>query len=100
MLRYVLAAVLAIPALPALSQTEKEVSCGYQADVVDAIQQARLDDIKEQDVKDKILSSDPAWPDNYSNAIPVIAPWVYELPIKQVRNNDLGDVWEELCLQQ
>lgn len=100
MMRFVLVAALSITAVPALSQTEKEVSCGYQAQVVDAIQQARLDRVKERNVKKTLRDSDPTWPENYDAAIPLIAPWVYELPMKQVRENDLGDVWTEMCLQQ
>ena len=100
MMRFVVAATLALAAGPALSQSEKEVSCGYQAEVVDAIQQARLDRVKERDVQKTLLEGAPTWPENYNAAIPLIAPWVYELPMKQVRQNDLGDVWSELCALQ
>ena len=98
--RLILAAAFVACAMPALGQTEKEVSCGYQSQVVAAIQQARIDKIAERDVQKAVLAKDPDWPENYNAAIPLIAPWVYELPMKQVRDNDLGDVWGELCLQQ
>ena len=100
MQRFIVAALVASVALPALAQSEKEVSCGFQADVVKAIQQARLDRVKERDVQRTILDSDPAWPDNFDNAIPLITPWVYELPMKQVQDNDLGKIWNQNCLQQ
>lgn len=98
MLRHILTATLVVAALPALSETEKQISCGYQADVVDAIQKARLDKVKERGVEKVILDTDPQWPAKFNKTIPLIAPWVYELPIKQVRENDLGDIWNESCL--
>lgn len=100
MMRLPLAALIAVMAGPVAAEAEKEESCGYQAKVVQAIQQARLDRVKERRVEKTILDSNPGWPENYNAAIPLITPWVYELPMKQVRNNDLGDVWIELCLQQ
>lgn len=100
MRRFVFVAALAVSAAPALGQTEKETSCGYQAQVVIAIQQARLDNVRERNVKRTVLDTNPTWPDNYNAAIPLIAPWVYELPMDQVRDNNLGEVWNEMCLQQ
>lgn len=100
MLRLSLAVVLTFSALPAVAQSDKEVSCGYQAQVVAAVQQARLDRVEERSVQKTILESDPEWPANFNNAIPLITPWVYEMPMKDVRENDLSDVWSELCLQQ
>lgn len=97
---FVLAAVLAISAVPAFAQTEKEVSCQYQAQVVEAIQTARLDRVKERDVKRAVLGVDQGWPERFNAAIPLITPWVYELPMDQVRDNNLGEVWNEMCLQQ
>jgi hypothetical protein len=82
------------------AQESKEESCGYQADVVAAIQQARLDRVAERDVQSHILAQSPAWPEQYSNAIPLIAPWVYEQKRKVIRNESLSDAWSELCLQQ
>lgn len=88
--------------LPAISVAEdsKEQSCAYQAQVVTAIQEARKDRVRERDVAQTIADSAPEWPENYSNAIPLIAPWVYEQPMKVIRNEDLGAAWLELCLQQ
>ena len=100
MLRLCLAALLAVTAVPAFAQSEKEVSCGFQSDVVKAIQQARIDKVRERDVQKTILESDPEWPDNFDNAIPLITPWVYELPMKQVQENDLGAIWNQNCMQQ
>ena len=76
----------------------KEDSCGYQAQVVAAIQQARLDRVKERDVPKAIAATNPTWPENYNAAIPLIAPWVYEKKMRVVRKNDLAAAWKEVCL--
>ena len=99
MIRIVLAVAFVFSALPAMSQTKKEVSCGLQSDVVDAVQKARLDNVAERDVKAAVLAGDPTWPEKYNNVIPIVTGWVYGLTIKEVKENDLGDVWSELCIQ-
>lgn len=97
-IRLTLAAALL--ATPALAEDTKEESCAYQAQVVAAIQKARLDRVKERDVPQAIADSTPGWPEIYSNAIPLITPWVYEQKMKVIRNEDLGAVWNEMCLKQ
>lgn len=86
-------------AAPAQAADSKEESCGYQAQVVAAIQKARLDRVKERDVAKVIAASDPTWPENYNNAIPLITPWVYEKKMSVVRKNDLAAAWKEVCLK-
>lgn len=86
-------------AVPAGAQS-KEESCGYQAEIVAAIQQARLDRVKERDVPKHIAGTSPTWPDNYNAAIPLIAPWVYEQKMSVIRNDDLATGWKELCMKQ
>lgn len=98
LIRLTLAAALLTT--PALAADSKEQSCAYQAQVVAAIQQARLDRVKERDVPKAIAATDPEWPENYNNAIPLIAPWVYEQKMQVIRNEDLSAAWSELCLQQ
>ena len=87
-------------ATPAIAATDKVESCGYQADVVAAIQQARLKRVKERDVPKAIAATNPGWPENYNAAIPLIAPWVYEKKMRIIRKEDLAAAWKELCLQQ
>ena len=99
MTRFALFAAMTLMAAPAVAQDKAE-SCGYQADVVAAVQQARLDRVPEREVQDHILATSPAWPEQYNNAIPLIAPWVYEQKRKVIRNESLADAWTELCLQQ
>lgn len=78
----------------------KEASCGYQADVVAAVQQARRDRVSERKVPEAIAATNPTWPENFNNAIPLIAPWVYEQKMKVIRKEDLAATWRELCMQQ
>ena len=100
MTRFALTCAAALFALPALAEEEdKAQSCGYQADVVAAVLQARLDRVAERKVTDHILAQEPAWPEKYNNTIPLIAPWVYEQKRRVVRNEDLAAAWNELCLQ-
>lgn len=95
-----IAIVAAVLATPLAAQETKEQSCKYQADVVAAVQQARLDRVKERDVAKAVADSGPTWPENYNAAIPLITPWVYEQKMRDVRKKDLGAAWLELCLQQ
>ncbi|MES0861683.1 hypothetical protein ABLN87_04935 [Ruegeria sp. SCPT10] len=98
MLRIAIAA--AVLATPLAAAETKEQSCQYQADVVAAIQQARIDRVKERDVPQAVADSSPTWPENYNAAVPLITPWVYEQKMRDVRKKDLGAAWLELCLQQ
>jgi hypothetical protein len=90
----------AVIAAPVMADVTAEESCGYQGDVVAAIQQARLDRVKERTLSETLTAAEPSWPDNFNAAIPLIAPWVYEQKMKVIRNEDLGEVWKERCLDQ
>lgn len=94
------ALIACLLATPVLAAETKAESCGYQAEVVAAIQKARLDRVAERDVPGAIAATNPTWPKNYNNAIPLIAPWVYEKKRRVIRKEDLSAAWKELCLQQ
>lgn len=100
MTRFALILATAAFATPAFAQDSQEETCGYQADVVAAIQQARLDRVAEREVQAHILATAPEWPEQYNNAIPLITPWVYEQKRRVIRNEDLSAAWSELCLSQ
>jgi len=87
-------------ATPSFAAETKAQSCGYQADVVAAIQKARLDRVAERDVPKAIAATNPTWPESYNNAIPLITPWVYEKKRRIIKTEDLSAAWKELCLQQ
>ncbi len=99
MIRQVTLACL-LMASPAVAGETKAQSCGYQSDVVAAIQKARLERVKERDVVATIVATNPKWPANYNAAIPLITPWVYEKKRRVIKNEDLAAAWKELCLQQ
>ena len=97
----VFACLLTTPAIaPVYAAETKAQSCGYQADVVAAIQKARLDRVKEREVPKAIAATNPGWPENYNAAIPLIAPWVYDKKRKVLKTEDLSAAWKDLCLQQ
>lgn len=87
-------------AQPVLAETAKEVDCGYQADVVAAVQAARLARVKERAVPDHVAATDPDWPEKYSVVVQLVTPWVYEMKMRELKVADLGAAWKELCLQQ
>ncbi|QUJ75195.1 hypothetical protein KDD17_09170 [Sulfitobacter albidus] len=87
-------------AVPATAQTAKQTDCGYQADVVAAVQAARIDRVGERKVAAHIGGTDTAWPDKYDAVIPLVTPWVYQMKMSEVRSSDLGAAWKEVCLSQ
>lgn len=93
-----LAGVLTVSALPVTAATDAEIDCTYQADVVNAVRQARIDGVKERAVPQAVQAASPTWPENYNAVVPLIAPWVYEMKMREVRANDLGAAWKEMCL--
>ncbi len=94
-----LAAGLLATSGPAFAETKKETDCSYQADVVGAVRQARIDRVNERSVKAKV-TAEATWPENYNNAIPLVTPWVYEMKMRDVKEQDLAAAWKELCLAQ
>lgn len=102
MFRVSLIAGLAAAALggPVGAQTAQKIAdCGHQAEVVKAIQQARLDRVAERQVQAHVLEN-ATWPENFNTAIPLLTPWVYEMRMRDLRTQDLAEAWTELCLQQ
>ncbi len=89
-----------VVAAPAMAEETAEESCGYQADVVAAVQQARRDRVKERNLTETLTAGETNWPENYNAAIPLVAPWIYDQKMKVIRNEDLGAVWKEQCLGQ
>lgn len=100
MVSMVFAGSMLVTAAPAFAATAAEVDCAYQADVVEAVRQARIDRVKEREVSAAIKAKAPTWPEKYNAAIPLIAPWVYEMKMGDVKQNDLAAAWKELCLSR
>ncbi len=100
MVSMVLAGSMMAVASPSFAQSSAEADCTYQADVVEAVRQARIDSVAEREVPEAIEASAPTWPDKYDAAIPLIAPWVYEMKMREVRENNLAAAWKEMCLSR
>jgi len=96
----ILAALSAAFATPALAQTTKAEDCGYQADVVAAVQAARIARVGERDVAGHVAETAPEWPENYNAVIPLVTPWIYQMKRSEVKSADLKAAWTELCLAQ
>jgi hypothetical protein len=102
MTRFTLFAALCIFATPTLAadKISKAEDCGYQADVVAAIQVARLDRVKEAKLAEAIAQTDPTWPDKYNNAITVLGGPIYQIKRRDLKKVDLGVQWKEACLSR
>lgn len=98
MVRILLACAIVMTAAPSMAQTEKEISCGYQADLVVAIAQARLNRVAERDLSQK-LAQTATWPDKYNVLIPIFAPFIYEQKRRDVRNADWRASTFSQCMQ-
>ncbi|NOR29798.1 MAG: hypothetical protein GQ539_01725 [Sulfitobacter sp.] len=95
----VIAGLLASGA-PVLAQTAKETDCAYQADVVDAVRQARLARVNERKVAAHVKAAAHSWLEKYMAIVPLVTPWVYEMKMRDVKASDLGAAWKEMCLGQ
>ena len=96
-MRLALVTVLSFCAMPALAQSKTEV-CGLQGDVVGAIQQARLDRVKSDEVVPTLVAANPEW-NSMAEAMPQMVDWVYSLKRRDLKNVQLGDAAESQCLE-
>ena len=94
-----LAAISMAVSGPALAASKKEESCMHQAAVVAAVQQARLNRVKEREVPATVQAK-ATWPEDFNTAIPLVTPWVYEMKMRDVKKSDLSASWKEMCLVQ
>lgn len=98
MLRSTLVLALALASVPAIAQSEKEVSCGHQADLAAAIVKARLDGVAERDLPTE-LAKVATWPAQYADVvIPVFAPFIYEQKRSDLRKSDLRQTTFDQCM--
>ena len=100
MIRVLSVVACAAVAAPAVAATAKEKDCGYQGDVVSAVQGARVARVKEREVAAHVADAAPEWPEKYNAVIPLVTPWVYGLTMAEVKSADLGAAWKEQCLAQ
>lgn len=87
-------------ASPSFAQVTKEVDCGYQGDVVAAVQAARIARVGERGVASHVQAAAPEWPDKYNAVIALVTPWIYGFKRAEITSVDLGALWKEQCLAQ
>jgi hypothetical protein len=92
-------AALLMTSGPGFAASEKETDCGHQAAVVGAVREARIERVKEREVPAHVEAV-ATWPENYNNAITLVTPWVYEMKMRDVKDQDLAAAWNEMCLAQ
>ena len=100
MIRVLTAILCLATAAPAFAASAKQKDCGFQGDVVAAVQAARVAKVKERDMVDHIAGTTPDWPEKYNAVVPLVTPWIFSLKMSEVKTADLSAAWNELCLQQ
>ena len=102
MTRFALLAALVALATPTFAADEisKEDDCAYQADVVGAIQTARMDRVRESKLAEAIAVTEPTWPEQYNNAITILGGPIYQLKRRDLKGIDLSAQWKEACLSR
>jgi len=94
-----LAALAVVVSSPTFAASQKETDCFYQASVVAAVQNARLKRVSEGEVAGTVMAT-ADWPERYSDAIPLITPWVYEMKMGDLRKENLAAAWQQMCMAQ
>ena len=102
MTRFALLAALVALATPTFAADEisKEDDCAYQADVVGAIQTARMDRVRESKLAEAIAATEPTWSEQFNNAITLLGGAIYQLKHRDLKGIDLSAQWKEACLSR
>ena len=100
MIRVMSVVLSVVLAGPVVAATAKDKDCGFQADVVAAVQAARVARVGERKVPNHVAETSPKWPEKYNNILPLVTPWVYGMKMSEVKSSDLGAAWNEMCLSQ
>lgn len=99
MRRFMIATAFVLTATSATAASvSKEQDCAWQADVVAAIQAARLDRVKEADLAEAIAATNPSWPEKYNQVVTVLAGPIYDIKRRDLKSVDLGDQWKTACI--
>lgn len=100
MIRTALTAVFALTLTPAFAdEAQKEAECQFQADLIGAVQQARLDRVRKANLTETLVAANPDWPAGAAKAIPAIGEYVYGFKRRDLRNVDLGETTKQQCLE-
>ena len=101
MIRALLAAAgLALSLSPAQAdEAQKQAACRLQAEVVGAVQQARLDRVRKERLTETLTAAHPDWPEGTVQAIPAIGEFVYSYSRRELREVDLAATSQQQCLE-
>ncbi|WP_417674770.1 hypothetical protein [Pseudodonghicola sp.] len=95
-------ALMPLAVLPAGAEeaaaVTKEAVCGYEAQVMAAVQKARLDKVAQENVADHIAAGPVTWPEQYNAAIPGMVDYIYQVTRGDLKKNDFGAIWNQQCL--
>ena len=99
------ATVLATPVLAEDTDTaERDKACTFQAEVIGAVQTARLDRVRKDKAVETIVAANPTWPAGASTAAAPVVDYVYSIKRRDLKKVDLAqdtftqcvDNWEQL----
>ena len=96
-LNYLQSLLPLVPPTFAAEELSKEDDCAYQADVVGAIQTARMDRVKESKLAEAIAATEPTWPAQYNNAMTILGGRIYQLKRHDLKDINLSAQWKEAC---
>ena len=83
----------------AATAAEKEAACAFQAELMGAVQAARLDWVRKNKVTDRLLARNPDWPAGVADALPAVTEYVYSIKRRDLKRVDLAAQTKATCLQ-
>lgn len=85
------ATLLGVPVLAQDPDTAaRDKACSFQAEVVGAVQTARLDRVRKDQVVDTIVAANPSWPAQASTAAAPVVDYVYSIKRRDLKKVDLA----------
>ena len=90
---------LAAPAVAA-TEAEKQAACAFQAELMGAVQTARLDRVRKARVADRLMADNPDWPAGVADALPAAVEYVYSIKRRDLRQVDLAAQTRATCLRK
>ena len=92
-------AVLLMTSGQAGAVSEKEAQCQFQANLLSAVQKARLNGVSKANLQKVIKGSNPDLSDSVIATIPAIGEHVYAIKRQDLEQVDLGATTKTQCLE-
>lgn len=105
----VCATLLSAPVLAQDTDTvARDKTCRLQADVIGAVQTARLERVRKDNAVDTVISANPSWPSDVETAVLPVVDYVYTIKRRDLKRVDLAsdtftqcvENWEQLQQMQ